>query len=53
MLLSSAAMSASSHPKTLQFRGLLHGYDILILVDFGSSYSFISVDLASELIDLN
>jgi len=52
MLLSSAALSVSSHPKTLQFRGQLRGQNILILVDSGSSHSFISTNLASKFNDL-
>lgn len=52
MLLSSEALSGSSTARTLQFQGQLRGRSILILVDSGSSHSFLSAEFASQLDDL-
>jgi hypothetical protein len=47
MLLSTAATSGVSAPRTLQLWGKIHDRDISILVDSGSSHSFLSTSLAS------
>lgn len=52
MLLSSSAVTASVVPRTLQFQGQLRGHSVLILVDSGSSHSFLSSELASQFSDL-
>jgi hypothetical protein len=49
MLLSAAALSGSAHPRTLQLRGSLAGHEVLILVDSGSSHSFLSSATASKI----
>ena len=48
MLLSSVAVSDSTTARTLQFQGQLRGRSVLILVDSGSSHSFLSVEFASQ-----
>lgn len=52
MLLSSKASSGSMTSSTLQFQGHLRGRSILILIDSGSSHSFLSAEFASQLPDL-
>jgi hypothetical protein len=47
LLLSIAAQSSSPSNRTMQFKGLLQGHDILILTDSGSSHSFLSNTVAS------
>lgn len=49
MLLSAAAVSSSVHPRTLQFQGIIQGQPISILVDSGSTHSFLDSCLASSL----
>jgi hypothetical protein len=49
MLLSAAALSGSAHPRTLQLQGSLAGHEVLILVDSGSSHSFLSSATASKI----
>ena len=52
MMLSSAAVSGSAAPRTMQFKGSLLGREIIILVDSGSSHSFLSFRLATGLPNL-
>ena len=52
MMLSSAAASGSAAPKTMQFKGSLLGRDVVILVDSGSSHSFLSSCIATGLPNL-
>lgn len=47
MLLSTAATTGVSAHRTLQLWGKIHDRDISILVDSGSSHSFLSTSLAS------
>jgi hypothetical protein len=49
ILLSAAASSSKSSARTMQFSGYIEGNDILILLDSGSSHSFISSTIASKL----
>lgn len=49
MLLSTAAVLGSTAPCTMQFRGLLSGIEVLILVDSGSSHSFLNSETAKKL----
>ena len=52
MMLSSAAASGSAAPRTMQFKGSLLGRDVVILVDSGSSHSFLSSSIATGLPNL-
>lgn len=47
--LSQAAVSSTEYSKTLKFWGYVAGCQILILVDSGSSHSFINAAVASKL----
>jgi hypothetical protein len=49
-LLSSAAVSAQPSSQTMQLKGTIGDQEVLILVDSGSSHSFISSTLASNLL---
>ncbi|CAD6333962.1 unnamed protein product [Miscanthus lutarioriparius] len=49
LLLSADASSPSIHPRTLQFTGLIQGRSIRVLVDSGSTHSFLDVRLAASL----
>lgn len=49
MLLSQDAIEGSSPPCTMRFVGHVEGLDVLILIDSGSSHSFISAALASTM----
>jgi hypothetical protein len=49
MLLSAAVHSKPIHPRTLQFVGLIQGRQISILVDSGSTNSFLDTQVASAL----
>jgi len=49
MLLSTAAVSQSFHPRTLQFQGLIQGQSINILLDSGSTNSFLDTRFATSL----
>jgi hypothetical protein len=46
MLLSQEALDPSSSSKTLTFQGLIQGQVIVILIDSGSSNSFLNAKLA-------
>lgn len=48
LLLSAAAASGRPAARTMQFKGSIEGQDILILVDSGSSHSFINRSVASR-----
>ena len=49
MALSKAAVGASSSARAIRLHGTVHGHSILVLVDSGSSASFISSALTSKL----
>lgn len=49
MLLSAAAISGQTAPRTMQFRGQLAGREVLVLVDSGRSHSFLSTTFAQDL----
>lgn len=49
LTISVAALSGKPAPKTLCLKGLMQNHDINILLDSGSSHSFISDSLASKL----
>jgi hypothetical protein len=49
MLLSMEAVSASHSSRTLKFQGEIQGHSVVILVDSGSSHSFVNQSLASSL----
>jgi hypothetical protein len=49
LAISEAALSGKESPKTLKLRGTIQGIQILILVDSGSSHSFLSVQVADQL----
>jgi len=49
MSLSLAAVQGTSCPHTIQFRGSIQQHEVLILLDSGSSNTFVSSDLASQL----
>jgi hypothetical protein len=46
MILSMAAMLGVETPRTLKINGLIHGVEMLILIDSSSSHSFISEQVA-------
>jgi hypothetical protein len=48
MILLVAALSGIEAPRTLKITGLIQGLEILILVDSGSSHSFISEQVATS-----
>jgi len=50
MLLSAAAVSGAAAPRTMQFMGSLAGREVLVLVDSGSSHSFLSTSFAQDLV---
>ena len=47
--MSSAASSVTHFPRTIQLQGLLAGKSVIILVDSGSTHSFISSSVAAQL----
>jgi hypothetical protein len=49
MLLSVAAVSQSFHPRMLQFEGQIQGHSINILLDPGSTNSFMDANFAGKL----
>jgi hypothetical protein len=49
MLLSATAVSPTLHPRTLQFQGMIQGQSINILLDSGSTSSFLGTKLAGSL----
>lgn len=49
MLLSAAATSLAIHPCTLQFDGLIQGKQVKILIDPGSTHSFLDSQFAQSL----
>lgn len=48
MLLSAAAVSGDVAPRTMQLRGFLGDLEVLILINSGSSHSFLSSSVASK-----
>jgi hypothetical protein len=53
MLLSQEAVGVGSSSKTLTFLGTIQGSEVIILVDSGSSNSFINAKLAPTLLGLS
>jgi hypothetical protein len=53
MVLSQEVVSAGSSPKTLNFQGEIQGTPVVILVDSGSSHSFVNLSLAPLLSGLS
>lgn len=49
MLLSKAALVGQTANKTMKFLGSVQGIDVLILLDSGSSHTFLSSSMASQL----
>jgi hypothetical protein len=49
MALSEDAAMGKEAPRTLKLSGLIQDVDVLILIDFGSSHSFISGQVAASL----
>jgi hypothetical protein len=49
MLLSAAATSSAFHPRTLQFDGFIQGKQVTILIDSGSTHSFLDSRFAQSL----
>lgn len=49
MSLSQAAVEKAHNPKTMQFLGSIQGVDLLVLLDSGSSHSFVSSQVADQL----
>jgi predicted aspartyl protease len=49
MLLSAAATSSAFHPRTLQFDGFIQGKHVTILIDSGSTHSFLDSQFAQSL----
>lgn len=49
MAVSVAAMAGEDGPRTMRFQGELQGKEILVLVNSGSSHTFVSANLASTL----
>lgn len=47
MAISVQAMNGLEGPRTIRLRGHMQGKDVFMLVDSGSSHSFISTDMAS------
>jgi hypothetical protein len=46
MLLSQEAIAPTCPPKTLRFMGQIQGVSVVILVDSGSSHSFLNIGIA-------
>jgi hypothetical protein len=49
MAISEAAISGSEGPRTLKIKGLIQGIEVLMLIDSGSSHSFVSEQVATLL----
>lgn len=49
MMLSAAAVSGEEAFLTVKFQGVIQGFEVLVLVDSGSSHSFLSSALATKL----
>jgi len=49
MSLSEAAVFGLEAPKTMKFQGQIQGKQVLILVDSGSSHTFVNTEVAAEL----
>ena len=47
--LSEAGLAGADGPKTMRFDGVIHDLPLLILVDSGSSHSFLSTHIAGKL----
>jgi len=50
LLMSASATSGNASVRSMQFTGSIEGHDILILVDSGSSHSFIDSSVAAQLL---
>jgi hypothetical protein len=53
MILSQEVVSVVTTSKTLKFMGNLQGHYVVILIDSGSSHSFVNATLAAELSDVS
>jgi hypothetical protein len=42
-------MNGSEAPRSMRLMGQIQGYDVLIVIDSGSSNNFVSADLAAKL----
>lgn len=49
VVLSQEALSGVEGPRTMRFEGSIQGHDLMILVDSGSSHTFLSQHLAQDL----
>jgi hypothetical protein len=49
MRLSQAALQGTSAPRTMKFHGTIQGMDLLVLLDSGSSHSFLSAHVAQHI----
>jgi hypothetical protein len=48
MILSQEAVSTATSSKTLMFQGSLQGHSVVVLIDSGSSHTFVNAALARE-----
>jgi hypothetical protein len=53
LMLSEAASTCVESPKSMKFMGHIHGLDIVILLDSGSSHTFMSSSIATQLSGLS
>jgi len=53
LIISKDAVSGSARPKTMQFTGVIQGITVLILVDSGSTNSFLSDRVVQQLSDIS
>jgi hypothetical protein len=53
LLLSEVAATGVESPKSMRFMGLIQGMDIMVLLDPGSSHTFISSSIAAQLSGLS
>jgi hypothetical protein len=49
LAISKVAVKSGQGPRTLKIMGIIHEVDILVLIDSGSSHSFISAQVADQL----
>ena len=53
LTLSEAALTGADAPKTMRFKGSIQGQEVLILIDSGSSNTFVSAAVAEKLSGLS
>ncbi|WVZ83697.1 hypothetical protein U9M48_030818 [Paspalum notatum var. saurae] len=53
LTLSVAAVQGLDSPRTMRFQGLLQGHSILVLVDSGSSHTFLSSRVADQVVGVS